>query len=135
MTVWLVRTWTHQHADEKAHTLSRRSKNVKKRTKTDEKRMLCKFTFIVDRIWLMKCDWINRRFVKSSSKSKILALAQSIECSLSKTCLVSADLSNHRCQMSTKCSFCGWKKCFLFHQYKKSHGHGKEFAILLLVAC
>ena len=33
MTVWLVRIWTHKNADEKAHTLSRRSKNVKKRTK------------------------------------------------------------------------------------------------------
>ena len=46
MTVWLVRIWTHKNADEKAHTLSRRSKNVKKRTKTYEKRILCKFTFI-----------------------------------------------------------------------------------------
>ena len=45
MTVWLVRIWTHKNADEKAHTLSRRSKNVKKRTKTYEKRILCKFTF------------------------------------------------------------------------------------------
>ena len=45
MTVWLVRIWTHRNADEKAHTLSRKSKNVKKRTKTYEKRMLCKFTF------------------------------------------------------------------------------------------
>ena len=44
MTVWLVRIWTHKNADEKAHTLSRRSKNVKKRTKTYEKRILCKFT-------------------------------------------------------------------------------------------
>ena len=33
VTVWLVRIWTHKNADEKAHTLSRRSKNVKKRTK------------------------------------------------------------------------------------------------------
>ena len=33
VTVWLVRTWTHKHEDEKAHTLSRRNKNVKKRTK------------------------------------------------------------------------------------------------------
>ena len=30
---------------EKAHTLSRRTKNVKKRTKAYEKRILCKFTF------------------------------------------------------------------------------------------
>ena len=44
MTVWLVRIWTYKNADEKAHTLSRRSKNVKKRTKTYEKRILCKFT-------------------------------------------------------------------------------------------
>ena len=44
MTVWLVRIWAHKNADEKAHTLSRRSKNVKKRTKTYEKRILCKPT-------------------------------------------------------------------------------------------
>ena len=44
VTVYLVRIWTYQNADEKAHTFSRRSKNVKKRTKTDEKRILCKFT-------------------------------------------------------------------------------------------
>ena len=37
----------------------------------------------------MKYDSINRLFVKSSSKSRILALVQSIECSLSRTCLVS----------------------------------------------
>ena len=43
MTVWLVRIWTYKNADEKAHTFSR-SKNVKKRTKTYEKRILCKFT-------------------------------------------------------------------------------------------
>ena len=45
VTVWLVRIWTYKNADEKAHTFSRRSKNVKKRTKTYEKRILCKFTF------------------------------------------------------------------------------------------
>ena len=41
-----MRIWTYKNADEKAHTFSRRSKNVKKRTKTYEKRILCKFTFI-----------------------------------------------------------------------------------------
>ena len=46
-TVYLVRIWTYKNADEKAHTFSRRSKNVKKRTKTYEKRILCKFTFTV----------------------------------------------------------------------------------------
>ena len=45
VTVWLVRIWTYKNADEKAHTFSRRSKNVKKRTKTYEKRIQCKFTF------------------------------------------------------------------------------------------
>ena len=45
VTVWLVRIWTHKNADEKAHTLSWRSKNVKKRTKTYEKRIVCKFTY------------------------------------------------------------------------------------------
>ena len=44
ITVYLVRIWTYQNADEKAHTFSRRNKNVKKRTKTYEKRILCKFT-------------------------------------------------------------------------------------------
>ena len=47
ITVYLVRIWTYKKGDEKAHTLSRRSKNVKKRTKTYEKRILCKFTFTV----------------------------------------------------------------------------------------
>ena len=45
MTVWLMRVWTYKNADEKLHTFSRRSKNVKKRTKTDEKRILCQSTF------------------------------------------------------------------------------------------
>ena len=53
----------------------------------------------------MKYDSIKRRFVKSSSKSKILVLVQSMECPSSKTCLVSADLSNRICRMSAKCSF------------------------------
>ena len=44
--VWLLRIWTHKNADEKGHACPRRSKNVKKRTKTDEKRMQCKFTLI-----------------------------------------------------------------------------------------
>ena len=44
--VYLVRIWTYKNADEKGHTFSR-SKNIKKRTKTDEKRILCKFTFTV----------------------------------------------------------------------------------------
>ena len=44
-TVYLVRIWTYKNADEKAHTFSRRSKNVKKRTKTYEKRILRKPTF------------------------------------------------------------------------------------------
>ena len=35
--------WTYKNADEKAHTFLRRSKNGKKRKKTDEKRILCKF--------------------------------------------------------------------------------------------
>ena len=53
----------------------------------------------------MKFDSINLRSVKSSSKSRILALVQSMECLLSKTWLVSADLSNCRCGMSAKGSF------------------------------
>ena len=43
-TVYLVGIWTYKNADEKAHTFSSRSKNVKKRTKTNEKRILRKFT-------------------------------------------------------------------------------------------
>ena len=42
-----MRVWAYKNADEKAHTFLRRSKNVKKRTKTYEKRILCKFTFIL----------------------------------------------------------------------------------------
>ena len=44
VTVYLVQIWTYKNADEKAHTFSRRSKNVKNRTKTDEKRIPYKFT-------------------------------------------------------------------------------------------
>ena len=67
-TVYLVRIWTNKNADEKAHTFSR-SKNVKKRTKTYEKRILCKFTFIFENCYfriiiqnLTKCN-ILRTFV------------------------------------------------------------------------
>ena len=42
ITVYLELIWTYKNADEKAHSFLRRSKNVKK---TDEKRILCKFTF------------------------------------------------------------------------------------------
>ena len=158
----------------------------------------CK-SFIVLAIWLMKYDSINQCFVKSSLKSRILTLVQSMECllskgsgyfasrgkiapcyfaiwrqnspngyfassayialslmltqtltptqtltliltliptlsltqtltqteekhyfasrgkiasSLSKTCLVSADLANSRCRMSAKCSFLQMEKLF-----------------------
>ena len=37
--------WIYKNADEKANTFLRRSKKVKKWTKTGEKRILCKFTF------------------------------------------------------------------------------------------
>ena len=78
-------------------------------------------SFIVLAIWLIKYDSINRRFVKSSSKSRILTLVQSMECSLSKTCLVSAYLSNRRCRMSAKCSFLRMEKlCFVSPMYEKS---------------
>ena len=46
ITVHSVRIWTHKNVDEKAHTCTRRSKNAKERTKTDEKRILCKFTLM-----------------------------------------------------------------------------------------
>ena len=36
VTVYLVRIWTYKNTDEKAHTFSRRSKNVKKRTKNGD---------------------------------------------------------------------------------------------------
>ena len=51
-----MRIWTYKNADEKAHTLSRRSKNVKKRTKTYEKRILCKFTFRKIEIPVIQCN-------------------------------------------------------------------------------
>ena len=53
ITVYLVRIWNYKNADKKAHTFSRRSKNVKKRTKTYEKRILCKFTLSLkhDNMW------------------------------------------------------------------------------------
>ena len=35
ITVYLMRIWPYKNVDEKAHSFSRRSKNVKKRTKTD----------------------------------------------------------------------------------------------------
>ena len=38
--VYLVQIWTNKNAYKKAHTFSRRCKNAKKRTKTDQKRML-----------------------------------------------------------------------------------------------
>ena len=41
-TVYLVRIWTYKNADEKEHTCSRKKQKHKK--KTDEKRILCKFT-------------------------------------------------------------------------------------------
>ena len=44
--VYFVPIWTYKNADEKARTFSRKSKNVKKRTKTNEKRILRKFTFM-----------------------------------------------------------------------------------------
>ena len=43
VTVYLVRIWSNKNADKNANTFSRKSKNVKKRTKTDEKQILCKF--------------------------------------------------------------------------------------------
>ena len=48
VTVYLVRIWTYKNADEKAHTFSRRSKNVKKRTKTDKKRTVYKFILMLN---------------------------------------------------------------------------------------
>ena len=78
-------------------------------------------SFIVLGTWFMKYDSISRCFVASSSKSRILALVQSIECSLSKTCLVSVDLSNQRCWMSAKCSFLLMEKQgFVLPMYEKS---------------
>ena len=45
-TIYLVRIRPYKNADEKAHTFSRRNKNVKKRSKTYEKPILCKFTLV-----------------------------------------------------------------------------------------
>ena len=49
-TIYLVQIWAYKNADEKAHTFSRRSKNVKKRTKMDKKRILCKIHLNSDAI-------------------------------------------------------------------------------------
>ena len=69
----------------------------------------------------MKYDSINRRFVTSSLKSKISAFVQSMECSLSKACLVIADLPNRRCRRSAKCSFLRMEKLrFVSPMYEKS---------------
>ena len=97
--------------------------------------MLGNLSFIVIGIWLTKYDSINRRFAKSSSKSRILALAQSMESSLSKTCLVSADLSNRRCRMSAKCSCLRMEKLrFVSPMYEKSqswHFHTFQLSMFL----
>ena len=53
-------------------------------------------------IWLLKYDSINQRFVKSSSKCKILAWIQSVKCSLPTLCLVSANLSNRDLQFDNQ---------------------------------
>ena len=69
----------------------------------------------------MKNDLINRRYVKSSTKSKILGLVQSMESSLSKTYLVNAYISNCRRRMSAKCSFLRMEKLrFVLPMYEKS---------------
>ena len=83
MTVWLVRIWTYKNADEKAHTLSRRSKNVKKRTKTYEKRILCKFTLRMGQIYCRSiyggdkvAGWLKWQSV-AGRWSKVAAMMQS----------------------------------------------------------
>ena len=45
VAVYLVWIWTYKNVDRKAHAFSRKNKYVKNRTKTNEKRMLCKLTF------------------------------------------------------------------------------------------
>ena len=49
-TIYLVRIWAYKNAGEKAHTFSRRSKKVKKRTKMDKKRILSKIHLNSDAI-------------------------------------------------------------------------------------
>ena len=61
-----MRIWTYKNADEKAHTLSRRSKNVKQRTITYEKRILCKFT--------LRQREMNKNMALRSSKFNVLEL-------------------------------------------------------------
>ena len=55
MTVRLVRIWTYKNANEKEHTIPWRRKNAQKRTKADEKRILCKSTFRVIHAKLISC--------------------------------------------------------------------------------
>ena len=66
ITVYLVRIWTYKNADEKAPTLSRRSKHIKKRTKTYEKRILCKFT--------LRQREMNKNMALRSSKFNVLKM-------------------------------------------------------------
>ena len=73
-----MRIWTYKNADEKAHTFSR-SKNVKKRTKTYEKRILRKFTFmltiydfvieiIISKLNSVKCTYSKRLSAELSTQ-------------------------------------------------------------------
>ena len=55
----LNRIWIYKNADEKEYTFSWRNKYVRKRTKADEKRILCKSTF---RIIFFKTSRLRRRF-------------------------------------------------------------------------
>ena len=65
-----MRIWTYKNADEKAHTFSRRSKNVKKRTKTCEKRILRKFTLRKQNIGLGKLSISKKKNKSKSNLSK-----------------------------------------------------------------
>ena len=78
VTVWSVRIWTYKNGDEKGHTCSRRSKNVKKRTKTDEKRILCKFTLnLFFRIRKIVEQGLGHRLITSSAVALISSMTAS----------------------------------------------------------
>ena len=80
-----MRIWTYKNADEKAHTFSRRSKNVKKRTKTYEKRILCKFTLMQQElkvIFTVNCG------LQSALLSKSFELLQELECMIRKSAIL-----------------------------------------------
>ena len=67
-----MRIRTYKNADEKVLAFSKRSKNVKKRTKTYEKRILSKFTFTLIRMYIWpKLHFPENLFSRIFSKQNL----------------------------------------------------------------